>query len=117
MPEVYHVRQGNSVHKLLLDPLSWPSQAVHRDECCGCVELAYKALTAGEGVKGTDAAAAVQASYDNDKTDEFVLPTVIEKDGQPVISVHCIVTSGNNTDLSNTDFFHLGFQLFNEFFS
>ena len=34
-----------------------------------------------------------------------------------IISVHCIVTSGNNTDLSNTDFFHLGFQLFNEFFS
>ncbi len=27
---------------------------------------------------------AIQASYDNDKTDEFVLPTVIEKDGQPV---------------------------------
>mgnify|MGYP002242800111 CR=1 FL=1 len=46
------------------------------------VELAYKALTQGEGVKGTDAAAAVQASYDDDKTDEFVLPTVIEKDGE-----------------------------------
>ena len=28
--------------------------------------------------------AAVQASYDNDKTDEFVVPTVIEKDGKPV---------------------------------
>ena len=42
-----------------------------------------KLLPQGEGVKGTDAAAAVQASYDDDKTDEFVLPTVIEKDGQP----------------------------------
>ena len=30
---------------------------------------------------------AVQASYDNDKTDEFVLPTVIEKDGQPVAKI------------------------------
>jgi 2,3-bisphosphoglycerate-independent phosphoglycerate mutase len=35
-------------------------------------------------VKGTAAADAVQASYDGGKTDEFVLPTVIEKDGKPV---------------------------------
>ena len=48
-----------------------------RDNRWDRVELAYKALTEGEGVKGTDAAAAVQASYDADKTDEFVLPTVI----------------------------------------
>ncbi len=57
--------------------------AMDRDNRWDRVELAYNALTSGEGVKGTDAAAAVQASYDNDKTDEFVLPTVIEKDGQP----------------------------------
>ena len=57
--------------------------AMDRDNRWDRVELAYKALTQGEGVKGTDAPAAVQASYDNDKTDEFVLPTVIEKDGQP----------------------------------
>ena len=57
--------------------------AMDRDNRWDRVELAYNALTSGEGVKGTDALAAVQASYDNDKTDEFVLPTVIEKDGQP----------------------------------
>ena len=34
-----------------------------------------------------------------------------------VISVHCIVTSGNNTDLTNTDFLHLCFKLFDEFFT
>ena len=61
--------------------------AMDRDNRWDRVELAYKALTEGEGVKGTDAAAAVQASYDNDKTDEFVLPTVIEKDGQPVAKI------------------------------
>ncbi|MDY2886112.1 MAG: 2,3-bisphosphoglycerate-independent phosphoglycerate mutase, partial [Bariatricus sp.] len=38
-------------------------------------------------VKGTDAAEAVQASYDAEKTDEFVLPTVIEKEGKPVATV------------------------------
>ncbi|MCF0132340.1 MAG: 2,3-bisphosphoglycerate-independent phosphoglycerate mutase [Blautia sp.] len=58
--------------------------AMDRDNRWDRVEMAYKALTKGEGVKGTDAAQAVQASYDDGKTDEFVLPTVIEKDGKPV---------------------------------
>ena len=46
--------------------------AMDRDNRWDRVELAYKALTKGEGVKGTDAAAAVQASYDDGKTDEDV---------------------------------------------
>ena len=58
--------------------------AMDRDNRWDRVELAYNALTKGEGVKGTDAAEAVQSSYDNEKTDEFVLPTVMEKDGKPV---------------------------------
>ncbi|MDO4276408.1 MAG: 2,3-bisphosphoglycerate-independent phosphoglycerate mutase [Eubacteriales bacterium] len=58
--------------------------AMDRDNRWDRVELAYNALTKGEGVKGTDAAEAVQASYDDNKTDEFVMPTVIEKDGKPV---------------------------------
>ena len=57
--------------------------AMDRDNRWDRVELAYNALTKGQGVKGADAAEAVQASYDNEKTDEFVLPTVIEKDGKP----------------------------------
>ena len=61
--------------------------AMDRDNRWDRVELAYNALTKGEGVKGTDAAAAVQASYDDGKTDEFVLPTVMEKDGHPVAVV------------------------------
>ncbi len=61
--------------------------AMDRDNRWDRVELAYKALTNGEGVEGTDAAAGVQASYDNGKTDEFVLPTVIKKNGQPVAVV------------------------------
>ena len=61
--------------------------AMDRDNRWDRVEKAYLALTKGEGVKGTDAAQAVQASYDDGKTDEFVLPTVIEKDGKPVTTV------------------------------
>ena len=46
------------------------------------------ALTLGEGVNGgEDPAAAVQASYDDGKTDEFMLPTVMQKDGKPVAAI------------------------------
>ncbi|MDO5338376.1 MAG: 2,3-bisphosphoglycerate-independent phosphoglycerate mutase [Eubacteriales bacterium] len=58
--------------------------AMDRDNRWDRVQMAYNALTKGEGVKGTDAAEAVGASYADGKTDEFVLPTVIEKDGKPV---------------------------------
>ena len=59
--------------------------AMDRDNRWDRVELAFKALTQGEGVDGgEDPAAAIQASYDNEKTDEFMLPTVMKKDGKPV---------------------------------
>ena len=61
--------------------------AMDRDTRWDRVKLAFDALTKGEGVKGTDAALAVQESYDNGITDEFVKPTVIEKDGKPVTVV------------------------------
>ena len=61
--------------------------AMDRDNNYDRVEKAYDALTKGEGVKGTSAAEAIQASYDADVNDEFVLPTVIEKDGVPVTTI------------------------------
>lgn len=61
--------------------------AMDRDNRWDRVEKAYLALTKGEGVKASDPVAAMQASYDDGKTDEFVLPTVIEKDGKPTATV------------------------------
>ena len=61
--------------------------AMDRDNNYDRVEKAYLALTKGEGVKGTDAAEAVQKSYDEGITDEFVVPTVMEKDGAPVTTI------------------------------
>lgn len=61
--------------------------AMDRDNRWDRVEKAYLALTKGEGVKASDPVAAMQASYDDGKTDEFVLPTVIEKDGKPTAAV------------------------------
>ena len=61
--------------------------AMDRDNRWDRVEMAYNALTKGVGVYGTDAAEAVQASYDAEKTDEFVMPTVITEDGKPVTTI------------------------------
>ncbi len=44
-------------------------------------EKAYAALVYGEGVEETDAVQAIKNSYANDVTDEFMLPTVVDKNG------------------------------------
>ena len=67
--------------------LSGRYYAMDRDNRWDRVEKAYAALVYGEGNEAADAVEAIQASYDNDKTDEFVIPTVIKKDGQPVGTV------------------------------
>mgnify|MGYP000204277461 FL=1 len=41
----------------------------------------------GEGVKAADPVQAVADSYAADVTDEFVVPTVVEKDGKPVATI------------------------------
>lgn len=61
--------------------------AMDRDNNYDRVQLAYLALTKGEGLKGTSASEGIQASYDRGETDEFVKPTVIEKDGQPIACI------------------------------
>ena len=58
--------------------------AMDRDNNYDRVKLAYDALTKGEGLKAASGPAGIQASYDRDETDEFVKPTVVEKDGKPV---------------------------------
>lgn len=61
--------------------------AMDRDNNYDRVERAYIALTKGEGIPADSAAAGIQASYDNDKTDEFVEPIVVMKDGKPVTTI------------------------------
>ena len=62
--------------------------AMDRDNIWERVEKAYAAVVYGEGIQADDAVEAVKASYetiDEDGkhlTDEFVLPTVIGKDGR-----------------------------------
>lgn len=57
--------------------------AMDRDKRWDRVELAYNALTRGQGNTAASAAAGIQASYDDGKADEFVVPFVVEKEGCP----------------------------------
>ena len=56
-----------------------------RDKRWERVQQAYDAMVMGKGETATNAIGAVQKSYENGKTDEFVLPTIIvDENGQPI---------------------------------
>lgn len=58
--------------------------AMDRDNRWDRVERAYNVMTKGEGNQAECPVCAVKDSYAAEKTDEFVEPTAIVKDGQPV---------------------------------
>lgn len=58
-----------------------------RDNRWDRVEKAFRALVYGEGEKAENAVIAVQNSYDKEKYDEFVLPTVVTENGKPVATI------------------------------
>jgi len=51
--------------------------AMDRDKRWDRVEKAWRAYVHGEGERGADAGSIIQASYEADVTDEFVLPTLV----------------------------------------
>lgn len=53
--------------------------AMDRDNAWDREEKAYSALVYGEGVQADDPVQAIKDSYANDVTDEFMLPTVVDK--------------------------------------
>lgn len=55
-----------------------------RDKRWPRLELAYRAAVDGIGPRSTDPLAVIQESYAAGRTDEFITPVVIERDGQPV---------------------------------
>jgi len=58
--------------------------AMDRDKRWDRVELACKVLTTGEGNKADSATGGIQASYDDGKNDEFVIPFAVTEGGKPV---------------------------------
>ena len=61
--------------------------AMDRDKRWDRVEKAYKVMSVGEGQSALSAREAVESSYTQDVTDEFVEPTVIIKDGKPIATI------------------------------
>lgn len=61
--------------------------AMDRDKRWERVELAYNALVLGKGENSSSAIDAIENSYHDNKTDEFVLPTVIVEDGKPTATI------------------------------
>ncbi|MBE6798766.1 MAG: 2,3-bisphosphoglycerate-independent phosphoglycerate mutase [Ruminococcaceae bacterium] len=67
--------------------------AMDRDFAWDRVEKAYAAMVYGEGIKTFDPVKAMEESYANDVTDEFILPTVVE--GGATIGANDSVVSFN----------------------
>ena len=61
--------------------------AMDRDNRWDRVEKAYRALVFGEGETCESAPEGIQTSYDKEVTDEFVLPTVVVKDGEALAAI------------------------------
>ena len=62
--------------------LSGRYYAMDRDNRWERVELAYNAMVLGKGEKATSAVEALEASYHDNKSDEFVLPCVVNENGK-----------------------------------
>ena len=75
----------NSVGKIA--SISGRYYAMDRDKRWERVQLAYNALVNGVGSYATSAMEAIQSNYAKDTTDEFILPTVITENGQPVARI------------------------------
>ena len=67
--------------------LSGRFYAMDRDKRWNRIEQSYNALVRGEGNEATSAVDAVQKSYDEGVTDEFVVPVVIKENGAPVAKI------------------------------
>jgi len=58
--------------------------AMDRDKRWERIKLAYELLVNGKGEANEDGCAAIERSYENGVTDEFIKPVVIHQDSQPV---------------------------------
>jgi 2,3-bisphosphoglycerate-independent phosphoglycerate mutase len=61
--------------------------AMDRDKRWDRVKAAYDAMVHGEGRRAASPADAMRQASENGETDEFVRPTVIEKDGRPAATI------------------------------
>ena len=61
--------------------------SMDRDKRWQRIEKAYNAIVRGDGIKATSAVQAVEASYQKEVFDEFIEPTVIYNNNEPVATI------------------------------
>ncbi|EOD00765.1 2,3-bisphosphoglycerate-independent phosphoglycerate mutase [Caldisalinibacter kiritimatiensis] len=61
--------------------------AMDRDKRWDRTQKAYDAMTLGKGREASSAIEAMNRSYQEDVTDEFVVPTVVVKNGEPIATI------------------------------
>lgn len=62
--------------------------AMDRNSRWDRVERCYNAMTKGDGIRASNPIAAIEASYENGVTDEFIEPAVmVNEDGSPVATI------------------------------
>jgi len=62
--------------------------AMDRDNRWDRIEKAYKAIVHGEGESFSNPIKAMQGSYNNDITDEFIIPKVITENSEPIAIIN-----------------------------
>ena len=75
----------NSVGKIA--SVSGRYYAMDRDKRWERVKFAYDALVNAQGPSANSALEAIQENYDNNITDEFIKPTIILDNGQPIATI------------------------------
>jgi 2,3-bisphosphoglycerate-independent phosphoglycerate mutase len=80
-------RAIDAEHSAKVATVSGRYYAMDRDNRWDRTALAYLAMTRAEGVKATSATGAIEQSYQQGITDEFILPTVVMENQQPVAVV------------------------------
>ncbi|NCW11595.1 MAG: 2,3-bisphosphoglycerate-independent phosphoglycerate mutase [Chitinophagia bacterium] len=76
---------SNSVGKIA--SVSGRYYAMDRDKRWERIQLAYNSLVKGEGPTANNALEAIQSNYEKDITDEFIKPTIIIENGQPIATI------------------------------
>lgn len=77
-------REINSEHPAKVATVTGRYYAMDRDNRWDRTGATYFAMTRAEGQKAISAIAAIQQAYEKKVTDEFILPTVVMENGQPV---------------------------------
>jgi len=82
-----HTREIGGEHAAKVATVSGRYYAMDRDNRWDRTAMTYFAMTRGEGVRAASATRAIEQSYEQGVTDEFIVPTVVMEDQQPVAVV------------------------------